>query len=88
MNHNIEELRLKIDEIDQQIIELLEQRYRVVTKIGELKKQDKLTIDDLKREQIIMDKITKQTTSFEQEIMKVYQEIIKNAKDIQCENLD
>ncbi len=88
MKHNIEELRMEIDKIDQEIIELLVKRYDVVSLIGEVKKNKKLMIDDFKREQIIMEKIAKNSGIYEQKIINVYQEIIKNAKDIQCENLD
>ncbi len=88
MKHNIEELRMEIDKIDQEIIELLVKRYDVVSLIGEVKKNKKLMIDDFKREQIIMEKIVKNSGIYEQKIINVYQEIIKNAKDIQCENLD
>jgi len=47
----MEDIRQKIDQLDQKIIELLAERMSLVRQIAELKKQNQLPIQDEKREQ-------------------------------------
>jgi len=48
------ELRGRIDEIDKQIIELLEERIRVAKEIGKIKKELNLPIKDEEREREVL----------------------------------
>lgn len=47
---NLDELRIKIDEIDQSLIDLLEKRLDISVKIAECKKENNLPIEDSERE--------------------------------------
>lgn len=55
----LEELREKIDTIDNQIIELLNDRMEVVKEVGELKRGDKSPIYRPERERAIVDRLSK-----------------------------
>ncbi len=69
----LDEIRKKIDELDDQIISLLEQRFSIVKDINKLKKN----ITDSKREKEILNKIQSKN------IQKIYKEIFKISKQIQ-----
>ena len=81
--NNINDLRKNIDHIDDNIIKLLEDRYKLVEKIGKIKKENNLNVYDKKREEIIYKKIDNSTFSYKNEIKKIYDEIITISKEIQ-----
>ena len=58
----LEELRDNIDIIDDKIIELLNERGKIVKKISNIKKVLKLDVHQPQREQEIIDRIKKKTT--------------------------
>ena len=49
----LDELRVRIDEIDRQIVALLNDRTRVVEDIGKVKRQAQLPIYEPKREELV-----------------------------------
>lgn len=51
---SIDDLRLRIDEIDKDLMRLLELRFQVVKEIGDYKKEHNLPILDAKREQEVL----------------------------------
>ena len=53
----LEQLRSEIDRIDRQIIDLLNQRYRVVHEIGEAKRRDQLPFYVPEREKGVLDRL-------------------------------
>ena len=53
----IEELRIRIDELDCQLVELLSERARVVQKIGQVKASSSLPVYEPNREQTIYSNI-------------------------------
>jgi chorismate mutase len=53
----IEQYRKKIDGIDENIISLLEKRFKYVETIGKIKKQLQYPVEDKKREKEILSKI-------------------------------
>lgn len=55
MNSNVNELRKKIDSVDDEILSLLSQRMQIVREIGALKRQLNLPPRDEKRWQEILD---------------------------------
>lgn len=57
---SISHLRSQIDQIDCHLLQLLDQRAGIVKQVGELKKKQNQTIHDSKREQEILEKITKE----------------------------
>ncbi len=80
--------RQKIDQLDQQIIELLEERFDTVQKIAEKKQQANLTILDSKREQEVLEKVARYVenpkyTSYIQEIYTQFMEVSKKYQQAQ-----
>jgi chorismate mutase-like protein len=53
----IEELRVRIDELDRQLVELISERARVVQKIGQVKATSALPVYEPNREQVIYSNI-------------------------------
>lgn len=54
MSNTLSDLRIRIDEIDQRLIELLSQRKKVVENIGVLKKETNIPVLDTKRWQEVL----------------------------------
>ena len=77
----IDEMRLKIDEIDDRMMILLDKRYELTTEIGILKTQENIEVLDTNREMIILEKISK--LSHSPQINKIYNVILKESKDLQ-----
>src|SRR5436189_5710331 len=56
-DQHLDELRVKIDALDEQIVALLNDRARVVVQIGQLKQQSKTPIYAPDREKVILQKV-------------------------------
>lgn len=69
----IHELRERIDKIDKNILELLEERLSLVKEIGEIKKELDIPITDSDREQIVLERSG--------EFRDVFKKIIKKSKE-------
>ncbi|WP_457754722.1 chorismate mutase [Thermococcus sp.] len=69
------ELRKRIDEIDEQIIELLEERVRIAKEIGEIKRELNLSIRDEKREKEVLKRVGK--------FKEVFEKIVEVCRDVQ-----
>lgn len=57
--HDLNELRKQIDEIDEQLIQLLAERFKVTQKVGEYKMHHDVAPIDLNREKLQFEKIEK-----------------------------
>ena len=75
----IDDLREKIDQIDDQVIPLLEERLKLAKEIKKFKKKGK--IFDPKRESQILSKIKSHY------IQDIYKTIFKNSKEVQQDDL-
>lgn len=75
------EARSKIDEIDNQIMDLLDKRYDLSIEIGNTKKETKSVILDSNREETVLNKTSKQRHCLA--IKKVYISIMEESKKIQ-----
>lgn len=73
--------RNRIDEIDDAIMQLLDERYDLSMEIGEIKKKQKTQVLDANREQIILDKTSKLRHSHS--IKNVYHTIMDESKKLQ-----
>ncbi len=58
-NNNIDEIREKIDNIDNEILELFKKRMNLSREISILKKENNIKIQDSKRETQILEKVEK-----------------------------
>lgn len=81
---NLKNLRNYIDALDGEIKQLLIKRYEAVKKIGEIKKQNGLNVSDESRETVVLNNVTSGLSGdLRDGVYNVYQEIIKNSKNLQ-----
>ncbi|MDD4923874.1 MAG: prephenate dehydratase domain-containing protein, partial [Dehalococcoidales bacterium] len=83
---NLDELRLRVDKIDKEIVELIADRIRLAEQIGELKKSQGRQIEDKQREEAIIDKIKAmalQKGLKQADIERIYRQIFIASKSIQ-----
>lgn len=82
----LEHFRQKIDEIDAYIVELIAQRIRLAEQIGSEKKGNNKSIEDVTREQIVMENIRSAALKHElnqRDIETVYRHIIDMCTKVQ-----
>ena len=81
----IKELRNSIDKVDDQIFDLILKRFDYVEKIGNIKKEMNMPVDDKAREEIIIERLSEKlnTKINYNEIKKIIDPIISISKDIQ-----
>lgn len=77
----MDDFRKQIDDIDAQLMELLDKRFKLTHRIGKIKQKEKRPIEDTRREQEIQTKA--QSFVYEKEIQKVYQTIFIESKNDQ-----
>ena len=82
---NLMDYRQEIDELDNEIIELLNQRFTKTLEIKKYKQEHSLAIEDLKREEEIKQKIinTKSSEIVKEKLLGVYDRVIKGSKELQ-----
>ena len=81
----IKDLRNSIDKVDDQIFDLILKRFDYVEKIGNIKKEINMPVDDKAREEIIIERLSEKlsTKINYKEIKKIIGPIISISKDIQ-----
>jgi chorismate mutase len=82
----IEEIRKHVDDIDENIIALLNQRKQYVMEIGTEKKTGNKPIIDLRREKQVISKLRRQAKEHgldEDFIESLFKIIIKNSRQVQ-----
>tara|TARA_B100001123_G_C15232031_1_gene995540 strand:+ start:1172 stop:1444 length:273 start_codon:yes stop_codon:yes gene_type:complete len=81
----IKELRNSIDKVDDQIFDLILKRFDYVEKIGKIKREMNMPVDDKAREKIIIERLSEKlsTKINYKEIKKIIGPIISISKDIQ-----
>jgi len=86
MNQEIENLRKKIDKINNELINLLAERQKLCKEIGKIKKQDGLKIIDKEREQEMLSELKEKAKKLnldEDYIENLFKLIIENSRKIQ-----
>jgi 3-deoxy-7-phosphoheptulonate synthase/chorismate mutase len=83
----LEDWRNEIDLIDSEIIKLINQRARIVQKIGALKTQASMPIIDHNREEIVLRKVCNKNQGIlkEQAICRIYKSILAESRKIQLD---
>jgi monofunctional chorismate mutase len=78
VEEQIIELRKSVDEIDQQIVGLLNQRAEIVLKIRRLKSENKLPLYDPEREEEIFEKVTSVNSGplYDDSLREIYERIL------------
>jgi len=69
MNPQILKLREDVGSVDKNLIRILEKRFEITNKIGEIKNVNGIPIEDLKREEEII--------NFQQKLTKISPEFVK-----------
>ncbi|MBU4201752.1 MAG: chorismate mutase [Candidatus Altiarchaeales archaeon] len=77
----IEVLRREIDGIDKGILELLEERVKAAKKIGEIKREKGMEIEDVDREGEILDNILNSTNLNREFVGDLFRKIIEYCKN-------
>ncbi len=84
MTDKLKVFRAEIDVIDRQLADLLEARFKLSEKIGELKRQTGAAVYDRRREQKLLAGLNERVTApYRQNIGAVYQTILEESKKIQ-----
>ena len=77
--------RQRIDEIDEQIVSLLEERYDCVSNIAQIKKENHLPIFDTTREEMVLEKIRGMVSNsdYADAIVETFNQMMMVSKDYQ-----
>lgn len=80
----INQLRSEVDQIDEKIVELLNERAKKVTEIIHVKKEHGMPLYDPKREEEIFEKIRKANKGplYTEAVIDVYETILKWMKNL------
>ncbi|MFC2162552.1 chorismate mutase, partial [Candidatus Altiarchaeota archaeon] len=73
----IEDLRVKIDGIDERILALIEERVETAEKIGRIKRKKGLPVEDKDREAEVLGRLTGKTKLKKDFIRNIYNHIIE-----------
>ena len=79
----LEELRVLINDIDDEIMSLLDKRFSLSIEVGKVKSVSSTSVLDTKREEYILDKTSNYSHSPEIDI--VYKKIMEESKSLQRE---
>lgn len=79
----LDNLRKEIDEIDELIIQLLDDRIEIVHEIGDYKRANNIDVLDSSREALIFDKINNMDLENKETIIKIYEQLMNVTKDVQ-----
>jgi len=87
---SIEDWRIEIDEIDEQIIRLLNMRAKLAIKVGDLKMTKGLRIWDSEREQNVINQVLQANRGplDEQAVTKIFKRIIMESRRIETQALN
>jgi chorismate mutase/prephenate dehydratase len=83
---SLEELRKKIDAIDDQIVGLIAQRVKAATEIGSEKRKHHKKIEDPEREEAILERVrrlARREGINEQDVESLYRQIVNTARSLQ-----
>lgn len=84
-NQKIQELRKKIDELDNTLVDLLNERAKIVIEVGNVKKTEKLDFHSPSREREILDRLTSLNKGPfpESTLRAVYREILSSSLSLE-----
>ena len=85
MDKRIMQLRQKIDDFDEEIIQLLKKRMRISKEVGKLKEELHIPIEDLTREKEIIERLTQQAgrNLSEEQLIRIFTAVFKTSKLVQ-----
>lgn len=85
---DLDTIRQEIDQIDDQIVKLLEERMHLVEGVVAYKKASGKPILDSKREEIIFEKVKNRVEDkrYQETIVATFSDILKRSRDYQDQN--
>ena len=83
MTTELEALREEINNLDQELLELLEERFVLCEEIGELKKEQNISIEDKHREQEIIETKANSTSLRKEFVEQLFNLIFSESKFVQ-----
>jgi len=83
----IEDLRKKIDEVDEELVDLMNRRAEIALEIAEEKARENMEITDREREEEVMERIRRANDGpfSDVQLERVYRALISESKEIQTE---
>ncbi|CAK1608520.1 chorismate mutase [Streptococcus oralis] len=86
---NLDIIRQEIDQIDDQIVKLLEERMLLVEGVVAYKKASGKPILDSKREEVIFEKVKNRVEDkrYQETIVATFSDILKRSRDYQDQNI-
>ena len=86
---DLDSIRQEIDQIDDQIVKLLEERMHLVEGVVAYKKASGKTILDTKREAVIFEKVRSRVEDkrYQETIVATFSDILKRSRDYQNQNI-
>ena len=86
---DLDRIRQEIDQIDDQIVKLLEERMHLVEGVVAYKKASGKPILDTKREEAIFEKVRSRISNkkYEETIVETFSDILKRSRDYQDKNI-
>ena len=86
---DLDSIRREIDQIDDQIVKLLEERMHLVEGVVAYKKASSKPVLDSKREEVIFEKIKNRVEDkrYQETIVATFSDILKRSRDYQEQNI-
>ena len=86
---DLDRIRQEIDQTDDQIVKLLEERMHLVEEVVAYKKASGKPILDTKREAVILEKVRNRVTNknYQETIVATFSDILKRSRDYQDQNI-
>ena len=86
---DLDSIRQEIDQIDDQIVKLLEERMHLVEGVVAYKKASGKQILDTKREEVIFEKVRSRVEDkrYQETIVATFADILKRSRDYQDQNI-
>ena len=86
---NLDMIRQEIDQIDDQIVKLLEERMHLVEGVVAYKKSSGKPILDTKREEVIFEKVKNRVEDkrYQETIVATFSDLLKRSRDYQDQNI-
>lgn len=87
---DLEALRRDIDAVDQQILQLLHARVRLVLKVGEYKRKNGLQVYDPVRERLLLDRLSKaaEPPLDGDTVRRVFERLVDESRRIEQHHVD
>ena len=85
MDKRILQLRKELDTIDKRILILLEKRMDVIRRVGQIKSELDIPIEDIKREKEIIKKLTDHSHKklSDKQLIRIFQAVFQSSKSEQ-----